>query len=163
MAQGPQPTLAGYTAWLYNVVGIPSAWLPSDSETIPWSYYTAVATVNRGIQGVPGPIYLQAVYNLATHLLFLWAVDPTTSPPQPYKTVDGEQYGYFQWFRKQNNMLGFVTGTVSSSGDEGTSVGLVVPRQAENLTVGQLQLTTSPWGRAYLGIAQSYGTNWGIS
>jgi len=159
----PQPTQAGFLDWVYAVMGVPTEWLPSDSPSVGYAYETAVATVHPAFMAVPGPIYMWMVYNLAGHLLATWAPDVTTSPPYPYIEVDGVRYGFWQYLRKQNNMLGFVTGTVSASGDEGSNVSLVVPEQAGNLTIGQLQLTTSPWGRTYLGYAQDYGRLWGMS
>lgn len=162
----PCPTLAGFTSWIYGVMGVPVAWLPTDSPSIGYAYNTAIATVNPMFRTVPGPIYLQMVYNLAGHLLATWAPDPNPypgDPPKPWIVVDGTPYGFFQYLRQQNNMLGFVTGTVSSSGDEGTNVSMVVPKQAQNLTIGQLALTTTIWGRTYLGYAMDVGTNWGVS
>lgn len=159
----PKPTLVGFTAFVYDTVGVPVAWLPTDSEWLFWVYNTAYATVNPWFQCVPGPSFLQATYWLGAHVLISWAPDTTASPPYPYKTVDGVDYGYFGWIRKENNVLGVTTGTVSSSSDEGTSVGLVVPDQAKNLTLSQLALMSTPYGRAYLGLAQSVGTQWGIS
>lgn len=168
--QTPVPSQAGFTSWVYAVGGVPTAWLPSDSPSIGYAYDTAYATVNVGFQCVPGPFWLQATYNLAMHCLVTWAADPswtpgpvTGNPPLPYITVDGVSYGYFQYLRLQNNITGFVTGIISSAGDEGTSASQVVPAALENLTLGQLQLTTTFWGRIYLGLAQSYGTNWGVS
>ena len=171
----PQPTLAGFTSWIYAVAGVPTAWLPTTSPSIGYAFNTAYSIVNVNFMCVPGPLFLQAVYNLAMHLLACWAQDPAWtpqpitgggpngSPPEPWIVVNGVSYGYWQYLRQQNNIQGFITGIVSSSGDEGSSVGLVVPKQAENLTLSQLQLTTTFWGRWYLGIAQSYGTNWGMS
>lgn len=159
----PTPTFDGFVEWVYGVMGVPTAWLPSDSQFLVWAYNTAISTVNPAFAAVPGPSYLQAVYNLAAHWLVTWTPDVTTSPPYPYKTIDGVQYGFFQWLRKENNVLGFITGIVDSSTDEGTSVHMVVPDQAQNLTIGQLQLTTTIWGRTYLGLAQDYGTAWGLS
>ncbi len=162
----PVPTFAGFVDWVYGTMGVPSAWLPSDAQVLTWAYNYATGTVNTYFACVPGPFNLIVTYNLGGHFLACWAQDPTPfpgSPPAPYITVDGVGYGFWAWLRKANNISGFITGIVSSSSDEGTSVGLVVPKQAENLTVGQLQLTTTLWGRTYLGLAQDYGTNWGIS
>lgn len=160
----PKPTLSGYlNQWLYGTLGIPTAWLPGDNVWIDWSYNTAIATVNPMLCRVPGPFYLQAVYNLGAHVLLTNCPDVTTTPPYPYQTDATGSYGYFGWYRKQNDVNGTTLGTVTSSGDNGTSVGLTVPRQAENLTLAQLQTQTTPYGRAYLGITQSVGTNWGLS
>ncbi len=156
----PIPTEAGFQSWVYGVMGVPAIYLPSDSPVFDYAYNTAVAIANPMFQCVPGPIYLQMVYNLGGHLLATWAPDVSGLV---YITVENVQYGFFQYLRKSNNMLGFTTGIVSSSSDEGTSASMVVPQQANNLTVGQLQLTTTVWGRTYLGYAQSFGTNWGVS
>ena len=156
----PIPTEAGFSEWVYGVMGVPVMYLPTSSPSIGYAYNTAYATVNPSFQCVPGPIYLQMVYNLAGHLLATWAPDV---PGLTYIMIENVPYGFFQYIRKQNNMLGFTTGIVSSSSDEGSSVSMVVPHQAENLTISQLQLTTTVWGRTYLGYAQDYGTNWGLS
>ena len=157
------PTMAGFQDWLYNVVGIPVEWLPIDSSVLTYAYDAALTIVNPIFGCVPGSIYQIMVYNLATHYVMFWAPDVTTSPPYPYKTIDGVDYGYFQWQRKQNNMNGFTTGIVQSASDNGTSTSMVVPDQAKNLTMSQLGLTTTPWGRTYLGLAQDWNTAWGIS
>jgi len=156
----PIPTEAGFSQWVYGVMGVPVEYLPSDSPSIGYAYNTAVAIANPMFQCVPGPIYLQMVYNLAGHLLATWAPDV---PGLIYITVENVNYGFFQYIRKQNNMLGFTTGTVSSSSDEGTSASMVVPHQANNLTIRDLSYLTTVWGRTYLGYAQSFGTNWGVS
>lgn len=158
-----KPSFAGFSNWVYTYMGVPVAWLPADSEYLVWAYNTAISTVNFYFQCIPGPIYLQMVYNLGGHLLITWAQDTMTTPPYPYKDIDGVKYGYFQWLRKEMNVSGFVTGIVNSSSDNGSSVGLVVPEQANNLTLSQLALTTTPFGRYYLGLAQDFGTHWGIS
>lgn len=144
-------------------MGVPVQWLPDDSPSIGYAYDVAVATVNPVFLCVPGPIALIMTYNLAGHLLAMWAPDVTTTPPYPYKTVDGVPYGYFQYLRQQNNMLGFTTGVVQASSDEGTSVSLTVPKSLENLTLSQLGLLSTIWGRTYLGYAQDWGGPWGIS
>lgn len=159
----PQPTLAGFTAWVYGVMGVPAEWLPSDSIVITYAYDTALATVNPVFRCVPGPIFLQMVYNLAGHFLVSWAPDVTTTPPYPYISVDGVNYGYFEWYRKQNNVLGFTTGIVQTATDQGTSTTMVVPDQAKNLTLSQLGLLSTPFGRFYLGLAQDWGSPWGLT
>lgn len=159
----PLPTLGGFVLWVRNIMGVSAAYLPDGSDVFSYAYDMAYATVNMAFLGVPGPIYQQMVYNLAGHFLVLWAQDDPNSPAYPYQTVDNVEYGYFQWIRKQNNMLGPITGTVQAASDEGTSTSLVVPDQAKNLTLAQLMLTTTPWGRFYLGYAQDPGTLWGIS
>lgn len=156
----PTPTEPGFESWVYTVMGVPAIYLPSGSPVFDDAYNTAISIANPMFQVVPGPIYLQMVYNLGGHLLATWAPDV---PGLVYINIENVSYGFFQYLRKQNNMLGFTTGIVQSSSDEGTSASMVVPHQANNLTLSQLQITTTVWGRTYLGYAQSYGTNWGLS
>lgn len=141
-------------------MGVSTTYLPDNSQSIADAYNLAYASVNTLVASVPGPFYQTMTYNLGGHYLALWSPD---IDGVVYRTQDGVGYGFFAWLRLQNNMLNVVTGTVSSSGDEGTSVSLVVPKQAENLTLDQLQLMTTIWGRTYLGYAQRFGTNWGLS
>lgn len=157
----PMPTQAGFLTWVRDIMGVPVQWLPDDSLAIGYAYQASLATVNLAFRCVPGPIYMLMVYNLGGHFLAAWAPDVPTPPC--FVTVDNICYGYFQWLRKSSGMTGFVTGLVNASSDEGSSVSLTVPKQFENLTIGQLQLTTTVWGRTYLGWAQDYGTNWGLS
>lgn len=103
------------------------------------------------------------VYNLAGHYLAQFAQDPSPLPDPPFIIVDGVSYGFWSYLRKTTGLNGFISGIVQASADEGTSVSLVAPKWADNLTAGQLQLTNTPWGRVYLGWAQDAGTAWGIS
>jgi hypothetical protein len=56
----------------------------------------------------------------------------------------------------------FVPGMVSSTSDNGTSTSLITPDFFQNLTLSDLQLMKTPYGRAYLAIAQKAGNLWGI-
>lgn len=155
----PLPTFAGWLVWVRTVMGVPNQYMPVDPTYVDLAYQFAVSIVNPVLSGVPGVIYQQAVYNLAGHYLALYAQDN----PVVFITQDGVDYGYFEWLRKSNNMLGFVTGIVNSTSDESTSVSMTVPHSLENLTISQLGLTSTIWGRTYLGFAQSWSGPWGIS
>jgi hypothetical protein len=70
------------------------------------------------------------------------------------------------WANARSNykMTSFTPGVVTSSSDVSTSVGLLNPQFLQNLTLGDLQLLKTPYGQAYLALAQKYGPNiWGIS
>lgn len=144
-------------------MGVPPTYLASDDATIELCYDIAIETVRLGFACVAPAIYQQMVYNLGGAYLAQFALDPVPLPDPPFIIVDGVSYGFWSYLRKTSGLNGFVSGVVESSSDEGTSVSLVAPRWAENLTAGQLQLINTPWGRAYLGWAQSAGTGWGIS
>lgn len=162
------PTLAGFQAFIANVMAIKPVDLPPTSPVIPMAFAVALAIVNTALQAVSiptmdgagvalavpgsvGTIYDLAVYNLAGSNLLNYAQD------QPGRR-------YFARLRKKLNITGFVSGVVQSSGNEASNVSLVVQEAAKNFTLANLQQLKDPYGRRYLELAQSYGpTTWGIS
>lgn len=162
---GGAPTIGDFQAFLTNIVGVPASALPSDSPVIGYAFNFAVSTVNTQLTLACSPPgswtpYQLAVYNLAADILINWAQDPTDEPvysagPPPLK--------YFAWLRVQYGVNTFVAGVISSSGDEGTNQSLVVPKAFEGLTIGQLSNLKTPYGRAYLALAQDVGTMWGMA
>ena len=51
-----------------------------------------------------------------------------------------------------------------ASSDVSTSQSLAQPTWAAGLTIGQLGMMRTPWGREYLSYAQSFGpTIWGVT
>ena len=149
------PTIAGFTAFIFGIMGVPSVALPATAPVIQWSYDFALDWVNQDLQNAPSQttswsIYARAVYNLAADTLINWA------PDQSGQT-------YFADLRKQFGCNSFVAGVIQSSGDEGTNESLVVPEAFKELTIANLGNLKTPYGRNYLGIAQSTGTIWGLS
>jgi hypothetical protein len=100
--------------------------------------------VNTFISSVSPILYVQAVYNLATDILFNIAQDTAQST-------------YFTDARTKWNIYGFVAGVVNTASDNGTGDSLVVPDSLSQLTLADLQNLKTPWGRAYLAIAQKWG------
>lgn len=163
MATPQQPTLGGFVTFL-GLLGVPASagFSPSTDATVTWAYDAAVQTVNPmlcTIPGVPGAwtMHARAVYNLAADFLINWEVDPVDAP------AFRDDLQYWAWLRKSFGCLEFSPGVVSSTGDEGTNTSLQVPEALSQLTLANLQNLKTPYGRAYLGIAQSWGTNWGIN
>jgi hypothetical protein len=79
---------------------------------------------------------------------------PGTNPPQKY-------WAYQRSIYKIDN---FTPGVVSSTSDNGSSVGLDNPEMMVQLNMMDLQNMKTPWGRRYMTIAQQMGpTAWGIS
>ena len=162
----PQPTLAGFMAFITNTMRVPTSALPANSPFIRYAFANALAIVNPALQAACIPdrdaagvslntggwtIYAEAVYNLAAHNLIEY------TPDQP-------GFAWFEKLRKKLNMNGFVSGVVQASGDESTSVSMVVQEAAKNFTLMNLQQMKTPYGRTYLGFAQSYGpSTWGIT
>lgn len=161
------PTQAGFLTFIRNVMGISAVILPDDSGVIPFAYAVALATVNPQLACVciptvpPTSIYALAVYNLAGDRLLNYAQDLPNAPP-----VDGSDppTPFFRWYRSQQDMTQYVSGTVQSTHDESTGVAMVVPDFASSLTIGDLANLKTPYGQQYLAFAQDFGPElWGIS
>lgn len=111
----------------------------------------ALAEVNEFIKIASPLMYTKAVYNLAADRLINFGVD-----------VQGQTL--LADARKKFDLLDLNVGVVNSASDQGTSGSYVIPEQMQTFTMNELQLMKTPFGRAYLSIAQSYGsTLFGIS
>jgi hypothetical protein len=154
------PTLAGFQAFLLNTVGISTTVLPPGSQVVTDAYNNAIDVVLCAIQQVSAIQYTNAVYYLGTSYVLNWAPD-LGSPPTVYKN----DLPFFAYTRKQYNLDGYVSGTITAASDEATSETMVVPDQAQRFTLGDISLAKDPYGRAYLAIAQKYGDQgpWGLS
>lgn len=154
---GSGPTLNGYIAWL-QTNGFTTNILPTDSPFITYSFNIAMQIVNQQLNQASSLIYTLAVYNLACSQLISWQQDNPDATPPP---TNAPTY----WFdlRKGWGINSFVPGIVSSSSDEGTSTSWEVQDQLKSLTIQNLQNMKDPYGRTYLGFAQTVGTLWGLS
>jgi hypothetical protein len=165
------PTLAGFTDFLEDTVGIPSDVMPS-AGLIAMAFAVALSIVNPALQSAVIPstdnagatlnsgnmtIYALAVYNLGTDNVFNYAQDAVDAPI--YK--DG--LAYWAYFQQKYQINAFVSGVITSASDQGTGDSLVVQDAARDFTLMNLQQLKTPWGRTYLGFAQSYGQVWGLS
>jgi len=156
------PTIGGFYQFIATVMQPPSYFVPASSPQVTYAFNFALQWVNTDLANVPGlqgawTIYAQAVYNLAADTLIAWQPDGAEDPI--YK--DNQQY--WAWLRTKYNVLAFVPGIVQSTSDEGTSSSYLLPRGYEGYTIAEIQNTKTPYGRNYLGIAQSYGTLWDIT
>jgi hypothetical protein len=144
------PNLADYTLFLRNYVGIGAAYLPDNSFWITGTLRVGETMVILELAAFDGFIYTLAVYNYATDRLINFAID------QPGAS-------FFADRRQALGLNNFSPGLITSSSDQGTSQSMEVPDWAKNMTMGDLALTKTPYGRAYLAIAQNYGTIWGLT
>ena len=144
------PTLIGFSNWVYNEMGVPVTALPTTSNYIGWAFNAALEIVIPELQTVSPLMYMLAVYNLASDNLINWAQD-----------VPGSTY--FANLRTKFDINSVVPGVITSVGDNGTSTGLATPEWMKNLALAQLQNLKTPWGVAYLSIAQRAGMTWGVS
>jgi hypothetical protein len=139
-----QPNLIDFRYYLYSSVAIPLPALPEDS---PWPEYALIQAFSLVLPGC-GIVYILAVYNCATHIVFL-------------NTPDQAGQNYFAYARSPQGygLVAPSTGLVASSSDEGTSSTLSSPDWAKGLTASQLICYKTPWGRQYLDWQQQYGSN----
>ena len=144
------PNLTDYTTFLQNE-GFGAVVLPPTSSWIPVTYNIALGVVNQTINQMFPNLYVLAVYNLGADSLINYAQD-----------VEGQNF--FKVLREKYKIHAFSAGVVASTGDAGSNTSLLNPDQLKRLTLANLQQMKTPYGRAYMGIAQSYGpTIWGLT
>ena len=161
------PTLSAFTDFVFNTMGVPSSALSSGSPAISTAFSVALQIVYTPLSQFAGPsvtppgigisLYELAVYNLAGSNLINFTQDATNAP------VYKDDMPYFEYYRQKWNLLGPISGVVSSAADESTSTSLQVPEQLKYLTLSDLQLTKDPWGRQYLNIMSRTGFLVGMS
>ena len=155
MSQSTEPTLTGFSTFIYNVMGISPLLLPTDSPIIAYAFGVSQEIVNphlprRSYSGA-WSVYALAVFNLGGSNIINFA------PDQQGRTWFAEQ-------RKAYGVSGFVPGILTGESDAGTASSYMTPDFMKGLTLANLQALKDPWGRAYLSLAQDYGpTAWGIS
>lgn len=144
------PNISDYTTFLRNI-GIGTTYLPDSSQWITSTFNVAIDTVNTVLSLASGLAYTLAVYNLGADRLINYAID-----------VQGQNY--FTQIRQQFGITNFSPGMVSASSDEGTGESLLNPEFMKTMTMGDLQMTKTPYGRQYMAFAQEYGpTIWGLT
>lgn len=144
------PNITDFTSFLRGQVGIGAAYLPDGSATIQNALTMAQSIVNHQINHIDSLLYVAAVYNLGADNIVNYAID------QPGET-------FFHDKREELGINAFAFGVPGSVADSGTSVGLMTPEAVKNLMLSDLQHAKTPWGRAYLAIAQRCGSQWGLS
>lgn len=144
------PNQVDFTTFLYSVAGIDPICLPSTSSDITDALAVALAVVSPDLANLAGNLYVLAVYNLGTDNLINYAMDQLGQT-------------YFQSLRTSYGINLFVPGVTASSSDSGTAQSRNNPEFMKTMTFGDLQNLKTPFGRAYLNIAQQRGTLWGIS
>lgn len=145
----PAPTFPGFLTFVRGTMGISTTVLPDSAPVLEDSYALALETVNLAIRISPLN-YIKAVYNFAGDAVINEAPDQTDST-------------FFADLRTKWNILDPISGVVASSGDVSTNQSLTVPEQFSTLTLADLQQFKTPYGRAYLSIAQKYGVLWGLT
>ena len=145
------PNLADFITFAEGQ-GVPSADVPTDADAVfqpQWALSDAQDRVIGQTSVGSTPLYMRyvlAVYNLALHL---WITQGGDLPGQTF----------FQSSRAAFNLNSFLGGVILASGDEGTSNTIMVPEFLKGMTMDDLDLIKTPWGRQYMGYAQMYGPN----
>lgn len=146
------PSFADFVSFVRNDMGISSAVLPDDSTSLVVSFgkagefipsYLACAEIMYS--------YSDALLNLGGAYLIQSAVDVTGST-------------FFDDLRAAFKMTGaFRSGVITSSSDNGTAASTSVGSAMQNLSLADLQLLQTPYGRSALAFLQEMGSGWGIS
>lgn len=155
LTQGETSIVISNTSATLTFAAMPLAVAPGDAYLIApqWLFTTlavAQGIVNEVLSCLQAPLYVLAVYNLATDRLINYASD-----------VAGQTF--FMDQRTKFRLLDVSVGVSAAASDQGTAVGILNPEVMKNFTLANLQYMKTPWGREYLGIAQSVGTLWGLS
>lgn len=149
--------ITDFVWFIQNVMEVPASALPTNIATDP-DVLTAWAVAGETVDcfiNIHSPLYYNlAMYNFAADYLINWASDSNASSPCST---------YFADLRKKWNLTGFVGGAVSSTADESTSTSLEVPEQVKGLSMFDLQMLKTPFGRTYMSIAAKFGDMWGMS
>lgn len=141
---------SGLAGTVSPAVAVNAASAQSFDQFSAWALNYALEVAIPGPQLGPGMTgfagsYVMSVYNLGLHQLLKIAPDSQTM--------------FFSNARQQYGLTSLRPGVVMASEDQGTSQSLVVPEFFHGLTLSDLDLIKTPYGREYLGYAQMYGAN----
>jgi len=119
------------------------AYFSADFMALGWTFTIAVDRV-IGAGAVGGILYVLAVYNLGLHTLVKISQDisPLT---------------FFADARTQYGILSFIGGIISSTADQNSSNAIATSDLLKDLSVSDLDVLKTPWGREYAGYAQNFG------
>jgi hypothetical protein len=141
--------IATWTGTSGTVSPVPAAAISVASATayspyLAWAFGAAMAITLSPPPCMPPIEYVMAVYNYGMHKLL---------------KVGQDQIGqtFFADQRTAFKLLSFKAGPVGASADQATSQTLVAPDFLKGLTMGDLDLLLTPWGRDYLDYSQAYG------
>jgi len=147
------PNQADYTTFLGNTLPpLPGGGvtLPS-ADVITTTLQIAQDSVNDFIQCASSTLYVEAVYNLAADAALYLATD---APGQTY----------FVDTRRKLRLGDLSVGVIAAASNQATSMGQVNPRNLQELTLAELRLLKTSYGRRYIEIAQAFGSGlFGVS
>lgn len=151
----PDQTLAiSSMSWASAVVTVVTVAALAPNVVIGQEFQTAIAGVTP--LGYNGGIEAQILNGNS----FSYALP---SNPGPVTAQGTYAAGYFVGLRASFNLNSPSVGVVSASSDEATSTSLLNPEQLKMLTLRDLRLLKTSFGREYLEFAQSYGSLIGLT
>lgn len=139
---------------------------PHPAHPIVEPPHPAHPIVDVPVPGAPilGPsspsIYALCVYNLGGHVLVNTAWDLTDPPAQP---PPDNAATYWADLRRKFSLNTMSLGIITSASDQGTSAGQQIPDMIKNMSLFNMWLLQTPWGRMYMMLAGQWGTIWDIS
>jgi hypothetical protein len=150
------PTFAGFQWFVEKMMMVPLGSMPDDS-ILQIAYDESINLTYYQLAGVPSQpttpsIYAFCVYNLGCHFLLEIAMDDPDSGST-----------FWNDLRDKLGINSFLSGLVTSAADQGTAESTYIPEQIKGMTLMDLQLAKSPWGRKYLMIAGQWGSIWGLT
>ncbi len=164
-AQDQSYLLSGLSFFGGVVTGVTT----STSGIVPGDTVSITGVSPLGYSGPPnlmghgypnGYVVVQATPD-GTHFQYVLSRDPGTATLLAGASVNET---FFSAARSKLKMDQFTPGMVASTSDVSTSVGLDNPDFMKGLTLENLQLMRTAYGRAYMSIAQKYGPSvWGLS
>jgi hypothetical protein len=150
------PTFAGFKWFVQTIMGVPTGSMPTD-DWLQIAYDQSINLTYYALGSVPSQpttpsIYAFAVYNLGCAFLTEFAQDdPATTST------------FWTDLRNKLGLNSFTAGLITSAADQGTAESMYIPEAIKGMTLMDLQLAKTPWGRKYLMIAGQWGTIWGIT
>jgi len=146
------PTLTGFEAWVYAVMGIPTAAMPNNDPGFANAFAFAMALVPTEMAAIDtsGIIYTATVYNWGGSQILQYQQDQSGQT-------------YFSKARTAYGINNFVAGVISEASDTGTSQSMQIGKGLSNMDLLSLQRVKDPYGRQALAYMQSLGTLWGLT
>ena len=138
------PNQTDFNTFVY-AQGVTTAQLPTNSDYLAWAFNYGV-NLTSSVPNLPAPAYPLACYNGGFH--YLLRITP-----------DQAGQSFFADARKTYNLLTFVAGAVTSSGDQGTQDALSGSEALSNLSLLGMDMLKTPWGNEWLFYSQAYGPN----
>ena len=144
------PTLAGFTTFCRDIVGISIAAMPDNDPGFQQALDYANEWIPNQLAVYSPALYTAAIYNWAASLLIQFQPDQSGQV-------------FFVNARKSFGIGNFVPGVISSASNEATSQSMTVGKGLSNMSLTDMQRVKDPYGRNALAILMDLGTLWGLS